>query len=105
MRFQASDDQANQQAASTWGTNGKLPRSSLCAFAIRSSIHVGEGKCVSALSGAFNKLKRRKLKIVTMYIDNAYYSWTSQEFPNVKIVFDHFHVIKLMNDKLDKVRR
>ena len=68
-------------------------------------IHVGGGKGVSALSGAFNKLKRRKLKIVTMYIDNAYYSWTSQEFPNVKIVFDHFHVIKLMNDKLDKVRR
>ena len=50
-------------------------------------IHVGEGKCVSALSGAFNKLKRRKLKIVTMYIDNAYYSWIYQEFPNVKNCF------------------
>ena len=36
---------------------------------------------------------------------NAYYSWFSQEFPNVKIVFNHFHVVKLMNDKLDKVRR
>ncbi len=36
---------------------------------------------------------------------NAYYGWISQEFPNVKIVFYHFHVIKLMNDKLDKVRR
>ena len=68
-------------------------------------IHVGERKGVSALSGAFNKLKRRKLKIVTMYIDNAYYGWIYQEFPNVKIVFYHFHVIKLMNDKLDKVRR
>ena len=40
-----------------------------------------------------------------MDMANAYYSWFSQEFPNVKIVFDHFHVIKLMNDKLDKVRR
>ena len=36
---------------------------------------------------------------------NAYYSWICQEFQNVKIVFDHFHIIKLMNDKLDKVRR
>ena len=36
---------------------------------------------------------------------NACYSWINQEFPNVKIVFDYFHVIKLMNDKLDKVRR
>ena len=36
---------------------------------------------------------------------NAYYSWIHQEFPNVKIIFDHFHFIKLMNDKLDKARR
>ena len=36
---------------------------------------------------------------------NACYSWINQEFPNVKIVFDYFHVIKLMNDKLDKARR
>ena len=68
-------------------------------------IHVGEGKGVSALSGALNKLKRSKLKIVTMDMANACYSWINQEFPNVKIVFDYFHVIKLMNDKLDKVRR
>ena len=68
-------------------------------------IHVGEGKGVSALSGALNKLKRSKLKIVTMDMANACYSWINQEFPNVKIVFDHFHVVKLMNGKLDKVRR
>ena len=68
-------------------------------------IHVGEGKGVSALSGALNKLKRSKLKIVTMDMANACYSWIHQEFPNVKIVFDHFHVIKLINDKVDKVRR
>ena len=47
-------------------------------------IHVGEGKGVSALSGALNKLKRSKLKIVTIDIANAYYSWIHQEFPNVK---------------------
>ena len=40
-----------------------------------------------------------------MDIANACYSLINQEFPNVKIVFDYFHVIKLMNDKLDKVRR
>ena len=68
-------------------------------------IHVGEGKGVSALSGALNKLKRRKLKIITMDMANAYYSRIHQEFLNVKIVFDHFYVIKLMNDKLDKARR
>ena len=29
----------------------------------------------------------------------------TNNFPNAHIVFDHFHVIKLMNDKLDLVRR
>ena len=68
-------------------------------------IHVGEGKGISALSGALKKLKKSKLRVVTMDMANAYYSWISENFPKVKIVFDHFHVIKLMNDKLDLVRR
>ena len=40
-----------------------------------------------------------------MDMANAYYSWISENFPQAHIVFDHFHVIKLMNDKLDFVRR
>ena len=40
-----------------------------------------------------------------MDMANAYYSWVSENFPKVNIVFDHFYVIKLMNDKLDLVRR
>ena len=68
-------------------------------------IHVGDGKGISALAGALKKLKKSKLKVVTMDMANAYYSWISENFPNVRIVFDHFHVIKLMNDKLDLVRR
>ena len=35
----------------------------------------------------------------------AYYSRTSENFPQAHIVFYHFHVITLMNDKLDMVRR
>ena len=68
-------------------------------------IHVGEGKGISALAGALKKLKKSKLRIVTMDMANAYYSWISENFPKANIVFDHFHVIKLMNDKLDLVRR
>ena len=40
-----------------------------------------------------------------MDMANAYYNWFSVNFPKAHIVFDHFHVIKLMNDKLDHVRR
>ena len=68
-------------------------------------IHVGDGKGISALAGALKRLKKSKLKIVTMDMANAYYSWISENFPQACIVFDHFHVIKLMNDKLDLVRR
>jgi transposase len=68
-------------------------------------IHVGDGKGISALAGALKKLKKSKLRIVTMDMANAYYSWISENFPQAHIVFDHFHVIKLMNDKLDLVRR
>ena len=68
-------------------------------------IHVGDGKGIAALAGALKKLKKSKIKVVTMDMANAYYSWVSENFPKVNIVFDHFHVIKLMNDKLDLVRR
>ena len=103
MRFQASDDQGYQQAdREPMGNCREVVFELLQSGAV---IHVGGGKGVSALSGAFSKLKRSKLKIVTMNIENAYYSWIYQEFSNVKIVFYHFYVIKLMNDKFDKVRR
>ena len=68
-------------------------------------IHAGDGKGVNALAGALKKLKKSKLRVVTMAMANAYYSWVSENFPEAKIVFDHFHVVKLMNDKLDKVRK
>ena len=103
MRFQASDDQGYQQAdREPMGNCREVVFELLQSGAV---IHVGGGKGVSALSGAFSKLKRSKLKIVTMNIENAYYSWIYQEFSNVKTVFYHFYVIKLMNDKFDKVRR
>ena len=68
-------------------------------------IHVGDGKGTEAIHGALRKLRKAKLKFVTMDMAKAYYNWFAKYFPKVKIVFDHFHVIKLMNEKVDKVRR
>jgi transposase len=68
-------------------------------------IHVGDGKGVSALEGALCKLTASKLQLVAMDMANAYSTWFAEHFPQAQIVFDHFHVIKLMNDKLDHVRR
>jgi transposase len=38
-------------------------------------------------------------------MSKAYISWVDENLPNAQKVFDHFHVIKIMNDKLDKIRR
>ena len=68
-------------------------------------LYVGEGKGIAALDGALKMLKKSKLKAVAMdNMSNAYSSWFKTHFPDVKIVFDHFHVIKSMNEKLDAVR-
>ena len=68
-------------------------------------IHVGDGKGITALEGALSKLNASRLKLVTMDMANAYYTWFAEHFPQAQIVFDHFHVVKLMNDRLDHVRR
>ena len=68
-------------------------------------IHVADGKGISALEGLSRKLRKKKLKVVAMDMSNAYFSWVAKHFPKARIVFDHFHVIKLMNDRLDNFRR
>ena len=68
-------------------------------------LYVGDGKGIAALDGALKILKKSKIKAVAMDMSNAYSSWFQTHFPDVKIVFDHFHVIKSMNEKLDAVRR
>jgi transposase len=40
-----------------------------------------------------------------MDMSRAYIAAVGEHLPNATIVFDHFHVIKLFNDKLSKLRR
>jgi transposase len=70
-------------------------------------LHVGKGKGAEALAPFGAKLKRAKcnIEIITMDMSAAFIAWVKDNLPNAETVFDHFHVIKLMNDKLDKVRR
>lgn len=70
-------------------------------------LHVGDGKGAEALKIFGLRLKHSKARISTIAMDmsKAYISWIKENIPNAQMVFDHFHVIKLMNEKLDKVRR
>ena len=40
-----------------------------------------------------------------MDMSNSYEAWAREVLPNAELIFDHFHLVKLMNDKLDKIRR
>lgn len=70
-------------------------------------VFVGEGKDSKALAPFWKKIKRKrsvKIKAVAIDMSTAYIKAVSENLPNAKIVFDHFHVIKLFNDKLSKFR-
>ena len=68
-------------------------------------IHVGEGKGIEALDGVYDKLKNCNIQAITMDMANAYHSWVKQYFPQADIIYDHFHLIKMMIEKLDNVRK
>jgi transposase len=70
-------------------------------------IFVGDGKGGDALDPFWQRLRRAgaKVKAVAMDMSPAYVSTVLDHLPKATIVFDHFHVIKLFNDKLSDLRR
>ena len=70
-------------------------------------IHVGEGKGNEALEAFWKRIRRNQVKIEAVAIDMspAYISAVTNNLPRAQIVFDHFHVVKLYNDELSKLRR
>jgi transposase len=70
-------------------------------------IFVGDSKGGDALEPFWNRLKssKAKIKAVAMDMSPAYISAVSSHLPKATIVFDHFHVVKLFNDKLSDLRR
>jgi transposase len=70
-------------------------------------VFVGEGKNVMAFEPFFKRLNRARANIEAVAIDmsNAYIEAVTRHLPQAVIVFNHFHVIKLYNDKLTSFRR
>jgi len=70
-------------------------------------LFVGEGKDGECLKPFLRKLRksRAKIRVVAMDMSQAYTSWVLSNFPQARIVYDKFHVIKLMNKRLDELRR
>jgi transposase len=70
-------------------------------------LHVGKGKGGDALKEFRNRIgrKARQIKAVTIDMANAYSAWVGKVLPEADIVYDHFHVIKLMNERMDGLRK
>lgn len=70
-------------------------------------VFVGDGKGVEALEPFWKRLRRSRAKIKAVATDmgKPYIRAVRDNLPGVVHVFDHFHVVKLFNDKLSGLRR
>jgi transposase len=70
-------------------------------------VYVGDGKGVAALTAFWKRLRaaRAKVRAVATDMGKAYIRAVRENLPKAVHVFDHFHVIKLFNDKLSAFRR
>ncbi len=70
-------------------------------------VFVGDGKGADALIPFWRRLKRSGAAIEAVAIDmsRAYIQAVRENLPNAVVVFDHFHVVKLYNDRLSDFRR
>ena len=70
-------------------------------------VFVGEGRSMDRLAPFWKRLKRTKAKIQTVATDmNAgYINAVMENLKDAALVFDRFHVVKLMNDKITQIRR
>lgn len=70
-------------------------------------IHVAEGKDGACLDELKRRLDHAGVTIQHVCIDmgNPYTRWVKDNLLTAVIIYDKFHVIKLMNDKLNAIRR
>ena len=70
-------------------------------------VFVGEGKGAAALEPFWKRLKsaRKRIEAVAIDMSQAYIQAVTTNLPKAVLVFDHFHVIKLFNEKLSDLRR
>ena len=70
-------------------------------------LFIGDGKSSDSLVPFAKRLKRSACQIKTVAVDlaNSFSSWVKETLPEATIVYDSFQVVKLMNDKLNTVRR
>ena len=72
-------------------------------------LNVSRGKGEDALKMFASRLRRSgvaaEIECVAMDMANAFANFAEHNLPNALVVFDHFHVVKMINDIINKIRR
>jgi transposase len=70
-------------------------------------LFVGKGRNAASLAPFWRRLRKAGAKVQAVATDmsKAYISAVEKNLPDAALVFDRFHVVKLMNSKLTKLRR
>lgn len=70
-------------------------------------LFVGEGKKAESLRPFWRRLRAAKARVKAVAIDmsRAYQKAVRKHLPKAVVVFDRFHVVKLLNQKLTQLRR
>jgi transposase len=70
-------------------------------------VFVGRGKGAEALKPFWKRLQasHAQVEAVAMDMSSAYYQAVCEHLPEAAVVFDWFHIVKLLNEKLSELRR
>lgn len=70
-------------------------------------IYIADGKSADSLTKFWQKVEKQKVTIEAVATDlsAAFVSSVMTNAPHAALVFDHFHVVKLLNDTIDEIRR
>ena len=73
-------------------------------------IHVAQGKDSKAVASIAKKMREKgadcaQVSEVSMDLSRPFMAGVSSSFVNAKITFDKFHIVKLLNEAMDTVRR
>ena len=73
-------------------------------------LHVTEGKGKATLKDIQEHLENKgvpeeQVKELSMDLSPAFIAGAAKSFPSAEIIFDRFHVVKLLNEAMDKVRQ
>jgi transposase len=87
--------------------HGHKYRTLVLDFDTGAILFVGEGKGAAALDPFWRRLRasHARVKAVAMDMSAAYRNAVERHLPRAAIVFDRFHIVKLVNEKLTQLRR